>query len=34
MKFLSDLGIDIENKELLQTALTHSSYSNEMNVEN
>lgn len=34
MKFLSDIGIEIENKELLQTALTHSSYSNEMNVDN
>ena len=29
MKFLSELGIDIENKKLLYEALTHSSYSNE-----
>ncbi len=29
MKFLTDLGINIENKELLLTALTHPSYSNE-----
>ena len=34
MKFLSDLGIEIENKELLQVALTHSSYSNELGGEN
>ena len=34
MKFLSDLGIEIENIELLTTALTHSSYSNEMGGEN
>ena len=29
MKFLQDLGINIKNKKLLKTALTHSSYSNE-----
>ena len=29
MKFLSDLGIDIKNLNLLNIALTHSSYSNE-----
>ena len=34
MKFLSDLGIEIENIELLTTALTHSSYSNEAGGEN
>ena len=34
MKFLRELGIEIENKELLYTALTHSSYSNEMGGEN
>lgn len=34
MKFLNDLGIEIDNKELLTTALTHSSYSNEMGGEN
>lgn len=34
MKFLRELGIDIENKELLYTALTHSSYSNEFGGEN
>lgn len=34
MKFLSDLGIEIDNKELLTTALTHSSYSNEVGGEN
>lgn len=34
MKFLSDLGIEIENIELLTIALTHSSYSNEMGGEN
>ena len=34
MKFLSDLGIEIKNKELLTTALTHSSYSNECGGEN
>ncbi len=33
MNFLSDLGIVIKNKELLLTALTHSSYANEENVE-
>ena len=30
MDFLSKLGITIKNKELLRTALTHSSYANEM----
>lgn len=34
MKFLRDMGIDINNKELLYTALTHSSYSNEFGGEN
>ncbi len=34
MKFLNDLGIEIENIELLTIALTHSSYSNEMGGEN
>ena len=34
MKFLSDLGIEIENVDLLTTALTHSSYSNEAGGEN
>ena len=34
MKFLRELGIEIENKELLYTALTHSSYSNEFGGEN
>ena len=34
MKFLRELGIDIENTELLYTALTHSSYSNEFGGEN
>ena len=29
MKFLRELGIDINNKDLLYEALTHSSYSNE-----
>ena len=29
MNFLEKYGINIENKELLETALTHSSYSNE-----
>ena len=29
MDFLNKYGIDIENKELLLEALTHSSYSNE-----
>ena len=33
MKFLKELGIDIKNKELLYTALTHTSYSNEHNCE-
>ncbi|MCH5167710.1 MAG: ribonuclease III [Erysipelotrichales bacterium] len=33
MDFLSDLGIVIKNQELLLTALTHSSYANEENVE-
>lgn len=34
MKFLRELGIDLKNKELLYTALTHSSYSNEFGGEN
>ena len=34
MKFLRELGIEIENKDLLYTALTHSSYSNEFGGEN
>lgn len=34
MKFLSDLGIEIENIDLLTVALTHSSYSNEEGGEN
>ena len=34
MKFLSDLGIEIKNKELLFVALTHPSYSNEFGGEN
>ena len=34
MKFLKDLGIEIKNKELLNIALTHSSYSNEFGGEN
>ena len=33
MDFLDKFGINIKNKELLLTALTHSSYSNEHNVE-
>ena len=34
MEFLKKLGIEIENKELLNVALTHSSYSNECGGEN
>lgn len=34
MKFLRELGIDIQNKDLLYTALTHSSYSNEFGGDN
>lgn len=34
MKFLENMGIKINNEELLKTALTHSSYSNEHNCEN
>ena len=34
MKFLLDLGINIENTDLLEVALTHSSYSNELGGEN
>ena len=34
MKFLEKMGIKINNEELLKTALTHSSYSNEHNCEN
>ena len=34
MKFLSDLGIEINNIDLLNVALTHSSYSNEYGGEN
>ena len=33
MDFLADLGITIKNKDLLLTALTHSSYANEENVD-
>lgn len=34
MKFLEKMGIKINNEELLRTALTHSSYSNEHNCDN
>lgn len=34
MKCLEKMGIKIKNKELLKTALTHSSYSNEHNCDN
>ena len=34
MKCLEKIGIKIKNKELLETALTHSSYSNEHNCDN
>lgn len=34
MKFLENMGIKTNNEELLKTALTHSSYSNEHNCEN
>lgn len=34
MKYLEKMGIEIKNKELLETALTHSSYSNEHNCDN
>lgn len=34
MKFLENMDIKINNEELLKTALTHSSYSNEHNCEN
>ena len=34
MKFLEKMGIKINNEELLKTALTHSSYSNEHNCDN
>lgn len=34
MKYLEKMGIVIKNKELLETALTHSSYSNEHNCDN
>ena len=34
MEFLNNLGIEIKNKELLNIALTHSSYSNEFGGEN
>lgn len=34
MKCLEKKGIEIKNKELLETALTHSSYSNEHNCDN
>ena len=34
MKCLEKMGIEIKNKELLETALTHSSYSNEHNWDN
>ena len=34
MNYLEKMGIEIKNKELLETALTHSSYSNEHNCDN
>ena len=34
MKCLEKMSIEIKNKELLETALTHSSYSNEHNCDN
>lgn len=34
MNFLADLGIVVKDKQLLDVALTHSSYANEENVEN
>ena len=34
MKCLEKMGIEIKNKELLETALTHSRYSNEHNCDN
>ena len=34
MEYLKKMGIKIKNKKLLETALTHSSYSNEHNCEN
>ena len=34
MKFLRELGINIDNKKMLITALTHSSYSNELGGDN
>ena len=34
MEYLKKMGIEIKNKKLLETALTHSSYSNEHNCEN
>ena len=34
MKCLEKMGIEIKNKELLETALTHSSYSNEHDCDN
>lgn len=34
MEYLKKMGIEIKNKELLETALTHSSYSNEHNCDN
>ena len=34
MEYLKNMGIEIKNKKLLETALTHSSYSNEHNCEN
>lgn len=34
MKCLEKMGFEIKNKELLETALTHSSYSNEHNCDN
>ena len=33
MDFLTNRGIIIKNEELLKTALTHSSYANEENVD-
>lgn len=34
MNYLEKMGIEIKNKELLETALTHSSYSNEHDCDN
>ena len=34
MEFLKKLGIEVKNKDMLLTALTHTSYSNEHNTDN